>query len=88
MRHGGGLDPEWFDYPTLLMYAIAPFQGWADESYLAGRLVVVALGLAGIAAAWWLGYRAYGTMAGFVAGAVTAVEVTHVAYGWPSRMCR
>jgi 4-amino-4-deoxy-L-arabinose transferase-like glycosyltransferase len=81
MRHGGGLDPEWFDYPTLLMYAIAPFQGWADDpSYLAGRLVVVALGLAGIAAAWWLGYRAYGTMAGFVAGAVTAVEVTHVAY--------
>src|SRR5829696_6743051 len=38
------------------------------------------LGLAGIAAAWWLGTRAYGTMAGFVAGAVTAVEVTHVAY--------
>ena len=55
MRHGGGLDPEWFDYPTLLMYAIAPFEGWADDpSYLAGRLVVVALGLAGIAAAWQL----------------------------------
>ena len=81
MRHGGGLDPGWFDYPTLLMYAIAPFQGWADDpSYLAGRLVVVALGVAGIAAAWWLGTRAYGTMAGFVAGAVTAVEVTHIAY--------
>jgi 4-amino-4-deoxy-L-arabinose transferase-like glycosyltransferase len=81
MSHGGGLDPDWFDYPTLLMYAIAPFQNWADEpSYLAGRLVVVALGLAGIAAAWWLGGRAYGTTAGFVAAAITAFEVTHVAY--------
>ena len=79
--HGGGLDPDWFDYPSLLMYAMAPFQHWADDpSYLAGRLVVVALGLAGIAAAWWLGGRAYGTTAGFVAAAVTAVEVTHVQY--------
>ena len=26
MAHGGGLDPHWFDYPTLLMYVIAPFQ--------------------------------------------------------------
>ncbi len=81
MSHGGGLDPDWFDYPSLLMYTLAPFQNWADEpSYLAGRLVVAALGLAGIAAAWWLGGRAYGTSAGFVAAAVTTVEVTHVAY--------
>ncbi len=63
------------------MYAMAPFQHWADDpSYLGGRLVVIALGLAGIAAAWWLGGRAYGTTAGFVAAAVTAVEVTHVQY--------
>jgi 4-amino-4-deoxy-L-arabinose transferase-like glycosyltransferase len=81
MSHGGGLDPGWFDYPTLLMYAIAPFESWADDpSYVAGRLVVVALGVAGVAAAWWLGGSAYGTMAGFVAAAVTAVEVTHVEY--------
>jgi 4-amino-4-deoxy-L-arabinose transferase-like glycosyltransferase len=81
MSHGGGLDPDWFDYPSLLMYVMAPFQNWADEpSYLAGRLVVVALGLGGIAAAWWLGGRAYGTMAGFVAAGATAVEVTHVQY--------
>jgi 4-amino-4-deoxy-L-arabinose transferase-like glycosyltransferase len=81
ISHGGGLDPDWFEYPSLLMYVLAPFQNWADEpSYLAGRVVVVALGLAGIAAAWWLGGRAYGTTAGFVAAAVTAVEVTHVAY--------
>ena len=79
--HGAGLDPDWFDYPSLLMYVMAPFQHWADDpSYLAGRLVVVALGLGGIAAAWWLGGRAYGTTAGFVAAAVTAVEVTHVQY--------
>ena len=79
--NGGGLDPGWFDYPSLLMYAMAPFQHWADDpSYLGGRLVVVALGLAGIAAAWWLGGRAYGTTAGFIAAAVTAVEVTHVQY--------
>jgi Dolichyl-phosphate-mannose-protein mannosyltransferase len=81
MANGGGLDPGWFDYPSLLMYVLAPFQLWADEpSYLAGRFVVVVLGLAGIAAAWFLGSRAYGTTAGFVAAAVTAVETTHVAY--------
>ena len=25
MVHGGGLDPHWFDYPSLLMYLLAPF---------------------------------------------------------------
>jgi 4-amino-4-deoxy-L-arabinose transferase-like glycosyltransferase len=81
MSHGGGLDPDWFDYPSLLMYAIAPFQNWSGEpSYLASRLVVVVLGLGGITASWWLGGRAYGTMAAFVAAAVTAVYVTHVEY--------
>ena len=45
MSHGGGLDPGWFDYPTLLMYMLAPFQNWSDEpSYLVARLVVVTLG--------------------------------------------
>ena len=81
MSHGGGLDPEWFDYPTLLMYVLAPFQNWADEpSYLAARLVLVALSLAGIAAAWWLGRRAYGVAAGFIAAAVTAVATVHAEY--------
>ncbi|MFL5944463.1 MAG: hypothetical protein ACJ74C_03350, partial [Gaiellaceae bacterium] len=28
--HGGGGDPHWFDYPTLLMYVNAPFQAWHD----------------------------------------------------------
>ena len=81
MSHGGGLDPDWFDYPTLLMYTLAPFQHWSDEpDYLVARLVLVGLGLAGIAAAWWLGGRAYGLMAGFVAAAATAVATVHVEY--------
>jgi hypothetical protein len=81
MTHGGGLDPGWFDYPTLLIYVLAPFQNWADEpSYLAARLVLVALALAGVAAAWWLGGRAYGLVAGFVAAAATAVATVHVEY--------
>ena len=44
MVHGGGLDPHWFDYPTLLLYVLAPFQAWQDEpSYLTARLVIVAV---------------------------------------------
>jgi 4-amino-4-deoxy-L-arabinose transferase-like glycosyltransferase len=81
MAHGGGLDPGWFDYPTLLMYVLAPFQRWADEpDYLAARAVLVAMALGSIAAAWWLGNRAYGIVAAFVAGAVTAVATVHVEY--------
>src|SRR5882672_9929654 len=80
--HGGGGDPHWFDYPTLLMYVNAPFQAWQDEpSYLTARIVGVVLALAAIAAAWWLGRRAYGTpAAGVVAAAVVAVCTIHVAY--------
>jgi 4-amino-4-deoxy-L-arabinose transferase-like glycosyltransferase len=81
MAHGGGLDPDWFDYPSLLMYVLAPFQTWSDQpDYLVARLVVVVLALAGIAAAWWLGGRAYGLLAGFVAAAATAVATVHVEY--------
>ena len=79
MAHGGGLDPHWFDYPTLLMYLLAPFQAWESEpSYLAARIVVLAVGA--VAASWWLGSRAYGGAAGAVAAAMVAVETTHVAY--------
>src|SRR6185369_4947855 len=61
--HGGGGDPHWFDYPSLLMYVNAPFQLWHDEpSYLTARIVGVALALGAIAASWWLGRRAYGTV--------------------------
>src|SRR5713226_4650326 len=81
MVHGGGLDPHWFDYPTLVMYLLAPFQAWhAAPSYLTARAVIVVLALAGVAAAWWLGRRAYGPTAGAVAAAFTAAEATHVAY--------
>ena len=81
MVHGGGLDPHWFDYPTLLMYMLAPFQAWQSApSYLAARIVVLVLALGAIAAAWWLGQRAYGVTAGAVAAGVVAVETTEVAY--------
>src|SRR6186997_1783359 len=81
MTHGGGLDPHFFDWPTLVTYAVAPFQAWqAAPSYTAGRYVVVAIALGGIAAAWWLGSRSYGTVAGAIAAAATAVDATHVAF--------
>jgi Dolichyl-phosphate-mannose-protein mannosyltransferase len=81
--HGGGGDPHWFDYPTLLMYVNAPFQAWQNEpSYLTARIVAVALGLGAIAAAWWLGQRAFG--AGLVTAAIVAVATTHVAYSRPA----
>jgi 4-amino-4-deoxy-L-arabinose transferase-like glycosyltransferase len=82
MVHGGGLDPDpFFDYPSLLLYVLAPFQAWeSSPSYLAARLVIAVLGLAGVGAAWWLGARAYGTLAGGVAAAATAVATVHVAY--------
>jgi hypothetical protein len=81
MVHGGGLDPHWFDYPTLLMYLLAPFQAWQGApSYLTARIVVLVLALGAIAAAWWLGRRAYGLPAAAVAAAVLAVETTEVAY--------
>ena len=48
MTHGGGLDPHWFDYPSLLLYVLAPFQAWQDEpSYLTARLIVAAIGVGG-----------------------------------------
>jgi 4-amino-4-deoxy-L-arabinose transferase-like glycosyltransferase len=81
MVHGGGADPHFFDWPTLVTYIEAPFQWWqGSPSYLTGRFVVVALGVLGVAAAWWLGSAAYGQIAGAVAAVTTAVESTHVAY--------
>lgn len=80
--HGGGGDPHWFDYPSLLIYVNAPFQLWHDEpSFLTARIVGVVLALGAIAASWWLGRRAFGTpTAGAVAAATVAVCTIHVAY--------
>src|SRR5206468_10485550 len=81
MVHGAGLDPHWFDYPSLLMYLLAPFQAWeSSPSYLAARILVLILALGAVAASWWLGSRAYGGPAGAVAAALVAVEVTEVTY--------
>ena len=81
MTHGGGLNPHFFDWPTLVTYAVAPFQAWQGApSYLTARIVVLVLALGAIAAAWWLGQRAYGLTAAAVTAAVVAVETTEVAY--------
>ena len=81
MVHGGGPDPQWFDYPTLLMYVLAPFQAWQSHpSYVAARVVVIVLALGAVAASWWLGRRSYGSVAGVVAAATVAVATTHVTY--------
>ncbi len=82
MVHGGGADPRFFDYPTLLMYVEAPFQAWQDEpSLLTARIVALVLALGSIAATWWLARRAFGSpTAGAVAAAIVAVCTVHVAY--------
>jgi 4-amino-4-deoxy-L-arabinose transferase-like glycosyltransferase len=81
MVHGSGLDPHWFDYPSLVLYVIAPFQAWdRTPSFLTARIVIVVFGLASVAAAWWLGRRAYGTVAAVVGAAAVAVQTTSVAY--------
>lgn len=81
MVHGFGLDPHWFDYPTLVLYAQAPFQAWdSAPSILTARIVVVLFGLAAVAAAWWLGRRAYDSLAGVVGAGFVAVQTTSVAY--------
>jgi 4-amino-4-deoxy-L-arabinose transferase-like glycosyltransferase len=79
--HGGGGDPHWFDYPTLLMYVDAPFQAWQSHpSYLTARIVGLVLAVAAVAAVWWLGRVAYGETAGAVAAAVAAVCTIAVTY--------
>ena len=82
VTHGRGFDPHpFFDYPSLLMYVLAPFQWWhGAPSYLTARVIAVAIGLTGVAAAWWLGTRAYGRVAGGVGATATAVAAMHVAY--------
>lgn len=77
----GHLDPGWYDYPSLLFDLLAPLQALSDgPSYGLARVVAVALGLAGVAATWWLGRRAYGMRAALVGAAAVAVATTHVAY--------
>lgn len=81
MVHGSGLDPHWFDYPTLVMYLLAPFQAWQGApSYLTARIVILVLGLGAVAATWWLGRRAYGAQAGLIGAATVAVATLHVEY--------
>ena len=79
--HGGGLDPGWYDYPSLLFLLLTPSQIGLDEpSYGAARVVAILIGLLGVAAAWWLGRAAYGRGAGLVGALGVAIATTHVAY--------
>jgi 4-amino-4-deoxy-L-arabinose transferase-like glycosyltransferase len=79
--HGGGLDPGWYDYPSLLFLVLAPTQlGFDEPSYGAARVVAVALGVLGVGAAWWLGRVAYGLPAAITGAVGVAVATTHVAY--------
>ncbi len=79
--HGGGLDPGWYDYPSLIFLALAPTQiGFDEPSYGAARVVALFVGILGVAAAWWLGRVAYGTAAGVTGAVGVAVATTHVAY--------
>ncbi len=79
--HGHGLDPGWYDYPSLLMYVLAPLQAVVHApSYGVARGAAVALGLGSVAATWWLGARSYGRRSAIVGAATVAVATTHVAY--------
>jgi len=79
--HGHGLDPRWYDYPSLLMYVLAPLQALVHApSYGLARVLAVAFGIGGVAATWWLGLRSYGRRAAVVGAATVAVATTHVAY--------
>lgn len=79
--HDGAFDPGFYDYPSLLVYLVAPFQLAADApSYGAARGLAVALGVGGVAATWWLGRRAYGREAAILGAAAVAVATVHVAY--------
>ena len=79
--HGGGLDPGWYDYPSLLFLILAPSQlGFDEPAYGAARVVAILIGVAGVAAAWWLGRVSYGRLSGLVGAVGVAVATTHVAY--------
>jgi len=79
--HGGGLDPGWYDYPSLLFLLLAPSQiGLEAPSYGTARVVAIAIGLAGVGAAWWLGRVTYGRAAALTGAVGVAVATTHVAY--------
>ena len=81
IANGGGLDPGWYDYPSLLFLLLAPTQLGLDEpSYGTARVVAVSLGVLGVAAAWWLGRVVSGRSPASPRRVVVAVATTHVAY--------
>jgi 4-amino-4-deoxy-L-arabinose transferase-like glycosyltransferase len=82
IANGDGLDPHpFFDTPGLFLYVLAPLQVWEEAPVLGpARITVAVLGVAGVAAAWWLGTAAYDVLAGAIAAAATAVALAHVSF--------
>jgi 4-amino-4-deoxy-L-arabinose transferase-like glycosyltransferase len=79
--HGGGLDPGWYDYPSLLFLFLAPSQiGLDAPSYGTARAIAILIGVAGVAAAWWLGRVTFGRTAALTGAVGVGVATTHVAY--------
>jgi hypothetical protein len=80
MSHGGGFDPHRFrTAPGLLDLLGAVEAPFAHPSVLAARLAVVVLGVAAVAATWWLA-STYGLVPGAVGAATVAVETAHVSH--------
>jgi hypothetical protein len=85
MTHGGGLDPGWFDYPTLLIYVLAPFRTGPTNRATRRPTRPRRARTCGCRCRVVLGGRAYGLVAGFVAAAATAVATcTSSTRAWPS----
>ena len=67
--------------PELLFLVLAPTQIGLDEpSYGTARVVAIALGVIGVAAAWWLGGAPTGPPPAVTGAVGVAVATTHVAY--------
>ncbi len=85
MLRSGDLDPHFFHYPSLVMYADAALLGIVEpvvsksfDPRLLGRLLSVVLGVGTVAVVGALGARLFSPRAGLAAAAFLAVAYQHV----------
>jgi Dolichyl-phosphate-mannose-protein mannosyltransferase len=85
MLRSGDLDPHFFHYPSLLMYADAALLGMVEpvvsksfDPRLLGRLLSVVLGVGTVAVVGALGARLFSPRAGLAAAAFLAAAYQHV----------